>query len=108
GGPPPPPPPIPMMRFPRSPSGVPDAASRRSRSPVAMPGTPSFSRSIAAWVPFPALGGSRNTIRLGRWSSPPATYPAPLHEAFVVPDHQLALGLLDGVHGDADDDQQRG
>src|SRR5882762_10494094 len=49
--------------------------------------------------------------QLATWSSPsspPPPDPSALHESVVMTHHQLRLDLLDGVHGHADHDQQRG
>src|SRR3984885_15800618 len=83
-----------------------------------------------AWVPFPTPGAPRRSTGPGRkfpsagaveWiaesvvngivSLPPlaATDAATLgSEAVVVAHDELRFDLLDGVHGDADDDEQRG
>src|SRR5580700_4393855 len=104
-----------------TPSGVPRATCSRSMSPVERCGTEYLAASFFACVPFPAPGGPRKiTARLsssgGRFSgttglvamllTPPAQ-PALSSKSFVVPHDQLCFQLLHGVHGHADDDQQR-
>src|SRR6476659_4573047 len=92
----------------RSPSSLPAATASRSMSPVEMAQTPRRSHSTWACVPLPAPGGPSRTTRAWRLSAPSPTDPASLHEAFVVAHHELALDLLDRVHGDAHHDEQRG
>src|SRR5579863_5093109 len=103
------------------PSGVPLATCSRSISPVERCGTEYLAASFFACVPFPAPGGpSKITARLsssgGRFSGttglvamllPPAAQPALPSKSFVIPHDQLRFQLLHGVHGYADDDQQR-
>src|SRR6185295_3560745 len=101
-----------MMLSTLRPSSEPFATASRSMSPVEMAGTPRCSPSTWACVPLPAPGGPSRTTReprppAGASSTPSPTNPAPLHEAFVVAHHELALDLLDRIHRDADDDEQR-
>src|SRR5436305_15327548 len=95
----------------RTPSSLPAATASRSISPVEMAQTPRRRHNTSACVPLPAPGGPSRITRAGLWagaSTPSPTDPASLHEAFVVAHHELALDLLDRVHGDAHHDQQRG
>src|SRR5207344_501709 len=93
----------------------------RSISPVERCGTEYLAASFFACVPFPAPGGpSKITARLsssgGRVCGttglvamflPSTAQPALPSKTFVVAHDQLSFQLLDGVHGHADDDQQR-
>src|SRR3954453_15884069 len=98
-----------MIPCTRGPNPVPSVTASRNMSPVETAGTPRRSESVWAWVPFPAPGGPKRTTRAPEeGSATPPTDPAPLHEAFVVAHHELALDLLDRVHGNAHHDQQRG
>ena len=109
-----------------APSGVPLAICSRSMSPVERCGTENLAASFFACVPFPAPGGpSKITARLsssgGRFSGTTgvmlaamfyrtgrATRKAFQSKSFVVAHYQpLRFQLLHGVHGHADDDQQR-
>src|SRR6185295_10094767 len=99
--------PPPMLARTRLPSSFSAATASRSRSPVEMAGTPSLRPSTCAWVPLPAPGGPNSTTREAWPSTSSPTDPAPLHEPLVVAHHQLALDLLDGIHRDADHDEER-
>src|SRR6185436_19501397 len=83
----------------------------RSMSPVEIAGTPRRAARSCAWVPFPAPGGPRRTIRAPSRRLPssaaPPTDPSLLHEPLIVAHHELALDLLDRVHRDADHDEER-
>src|SRR6185503_899733 len=96
-----------MIRRTRRPSSLPLATASRSMSPVEMAGIPSWRARAAACVPLPDPGGPRNTTRQPPSSAAPTDPPA-LHEPVVVAHHELALDLLQRVHGDTDDDQERG
>src|SRR6187397_490767 len=96
------------------PTGVPAAMASRSMSPVEMRGIARCSASRAACVPFPAPGGPRKMTRgppvvtgprLPSTTNSPAL--ARAAEAVVVAHDELRLHLGHGVHGHADDDQQR-
>src|SRR5215470_17854606 len=93
-------------------------------SPVDRCGTENRRASSFAWVPFPAPGGprkitARSSFSCGRMSevtpsSPsdyrtlaPAADPAFPCKSFIVAHNQLRFQLLDGVHSDTDNDQQR-
>src|SRR5438552_5683231 len=97
------------------PRAVPAAMASLSMSPVEIFGTRRWPARRAAWVPFPAPGGPRKMIRAPIAGSglglAPATNPSPLAgtaEALVVAHDELRLHLGDGVHGHADDDEERG
>src|SRR5215475_8252743 len=113
-----------MIGWARWPSEVPCDTCSRSMSPVERCGAENRRASSFAWVPFPAPGGprkitARSSFSCGRMSevtpsSPsdyrtlaPAADPAFPCESFIVAHDQLRFQLLDGVHSDADDDQQR-
>src|SRR6185369_15873783 len=93
-------------------------------SPVERCGAEKRRANSFAWVPFPAPGGprkitARSSFSCGRMSevtpsSPsdyrtlaPAADPAFPCKSFIVAHDQLRFQLLDRVHSDADDDQQR-
>src|SRR5262245_43792298 len=96
-----------MISFTLRPSSEPSATASRSMSPVEMAGSPKRRPSTCAWVPLPAPGGPSKTTREAWPSTPSPTDAAPLHEPLVVAHHELALDLLDGVHGDAHHDEER-
>src|SRR5688572_27508262 len=105
-------PPFSMMGPTCFPTGVPAAMASRSMSPVEMRGMPRCSASRAACVPFPAPGGPRKMTRGAPAPGvlPPATDPPALAgaaEPVVMAHHELRLHLGHGVHGHADDDEQR-
>src|SRR5215475_1275866 len=81
----------------------------RSMSPVEMWGTPRHSVSIFAWVPLPDPGDPNRTMAITKSerAAPPADTPRPRREPLVVPHDQLRFHLVDRIHGDADDNQQR-
>src|ERR1700752_3579171 len=103
------------------PSDVPLAIFSRSMSPVDKCGTPKCLASTLACVPFPAPGGPRKITARSNCSTdlpsavatlvfinlPPAAQPALPRKTFVIPHGQLCFQLLHGVHGHANDDQQR-
>src|SRR5690606_30224287 len=80
---------------------------------TAVPPLPAYSsasifRGTSSEVPLPplavtALPPSSSHVAL----APPEPHPPLLHEAFIVPQEQMLLHLLDRIQPDADDDQQR-
>src|SRR5919205_2942430 len=123
---------VPALRMGRSSpaSGDSDFSSARNMSPVEICGSPRRSWSRRACVPFPAPGAPMRTmifdirgdcrmpglscrfqlrpgIRRLVLSSAAAQAAARPEEAFVVAHDELRLDLRDGVHGDADQDQER-
>src|SRR5579862_3183028 len=108
----------PAISFPIS---SPAAKCSRSMSPVEMWATPRDCRRSLAWVPFPEPGGPnimRHSLERGGaigWArglsdtASPPPYPArPRRKSFIVAHDQLRLDLVDGVHGHAHHNQQRG
>src|SRR5215471_11891338 len=115
-----------MIGCARCPSEVPCETCSRSMSPVERCGAAKRRANSFAWVPFPAPGGprkitARSSVSCGRMSevtqsSPsdyvcrtlaPAADPAFPCKSFVIAHDQLRFQLLDGIHRDTDNDQQR-
>src|SRR4029077_14086200 len=104
------------------PTDVPAVTAARSISPVDSCRTPIRSTSRCAWVPFPAPGGpsriSLITLLPPSSKAEPPRGPAPssastpqlrsLDQPLVLMRQEIALNLRNGIHRDADHNQQRG
>src|SRR5258705_10475245 len=96
-----------ITTFAAVPISLPACTASRRMSPVEIRGIRCPIANRSAWVPFPAPGGpSITTLIDTRLLPTPAAQTSLLHEAIVVAHDQLALHLLHGVHGHADDDQE--
>src|SRR3569833_3695456 len=110
------------------PSSVPQRTCSRSMAPVEICGIPSQRIRYFACVPLPEPGEPNKTMASARVRSsgpracglistsgktinlaaPPANTASAWSEALVVAHNQLGFHLVDGIHGHADHDQQRG
>src|SRR6266851_2627882 len=87
----------------RSPTGVPAATAARSMSPSRVGRFHAWLPGVALECPFPPPAG-----RAGSISSRPTSQLRSLDEALILMREQVALDLRHRIHGDADDDKQRG
>src|SRR6266436_8077827 len=90
------------------PSSVPAAIAALSMSPVDNCGRRQSPCRILAWVPLPAPGGPNRMRFIARLFRPGAFETRLLDKTLILLGDEMALNLRHGVHGHADDDQERG